>query len=205
MSIPCRTLARPALPFLRTATRTTAQPSSIFLARSVAVSATPRSVAVGRIASAALPRRWYSADSGEWKSYSFDEVTEQIKRNDEIAKGGKGQEVIFVDVREPHELQETGRIPGAINIPIDSAMKSFHISDEEFLNTFGYDRPPRDAHLLFYCKAGVRAKTALALAQHAGWKNVADYPGSWLDWDRNNGEREVQRGNSQWDRLTGKN
>lgn len=113
----------------------------------------------------------------------------------------------MVDVREPHELLDTGRIPGAINVPIDSAPQSFHVSEEDFYDAFGYDRPPQDAHLLFYCKAGVRAKTALALAQHAGWKNVSDYPGSWLDWARNNGEREVRndKNPSQWDRLTGKN
>ena len=94
------------------------------------------------------------------------------------------------DVREPHELVETGQIPGAINVPINSQIKSFHISDEEFHDLFGYDRPTKDAHLMFYCKAGVRARTAAQLAQSAGWTLVSDYPGIWLDWEAQGGEVE---------------
>lgn len=95
------------------------------------------------------------------------------------------------DVREPGELVQTGRIPGAINIPITSAVQSFHISEEDFSDMYGYERPPKDAHLMFYCKAGIRARSAAGLAQHAGWKNVGEYPGSWLDWEKNNGPLEV--------------
>jgi rhodanese-related sulfurtransferase len=59
----------------------------------------------------------------------------------------------------------------------------------------GFERPHKDAHLIFYCKAGVRAKTAAGLARHAGWTNIGDYPGSWLDWDARNGPVErVKRG-----------
>lgn len=56
---------------------------------------------------------------------------------------------------------------------------------------YGYARPPKDASLVFYCKAGVRAKAAAGLAQHAGWESVGEYPGSWLDWDKNKGPIEV--------------
>lgn len=94
-------------------------------------------------------------------------------------------------MREPHELLDTGKIPGAINIPITSAVQSFHISDEDFEDLYGYARPPKDAALLFYCKAGVRARAAAGLAQHAGWASVGEYPGSWLDWDMNKGPVEV--------------
>jgi rhodanese-related sulfurtransferase len=95
------------------------------------------------------------------------------------------------DVREPYELLDTGKIPGAINIPITSSVQSFHISDEDFEDLHGYARPPKDASLIFYCKAGVRAKAAAGLAQHAGWESVGEYPGSWLDWDANKGPVEV--------------
>ncbi|PNP52752.1 hypothetical protein THARTR1_06593 [Trichoderma harzianum] len=101
------------------------------------------------------------------------------------------EEVVIVDVREPHELLDTGKIPGAINIPITSAVQSFHISDEDFEDLYGYARPPKDAALLFYCKAGVRARAAAGLAQHAGWASVGEYPGSWLDWDLNKGPVEA--------------
>ncbi|KAF7560765.1 hypothetical protein G7046_g3389 [Stylonectria norvegica] len=96
----------------------------------------------------------------------------------------------LIDVREPYELYDTGKIPGAINIPITSAVQSFHLSEEDFEDMHGFERPPKDAELLFYCKAGVRARAAAGLAKHAGWAHVGDYPGSWLDWEANGGPVE---------------
>lgn len=94
------------------------------------------------------------------------------------------------DVREPGELKQTGRIPHAINIPITSAPDSFHISDEEFEDRFGYPRPDKDAEVVFYCKAGVRSRGAAAIARDAGWTRVGEYPGSWLDWSEKGGKVE---------------
>jgi rhodanese-related sulfurtransferase len=88
----------------------------------------------------------------------------------------------LLDVREPHELQESGRIPGALNIPVSSAPDSFHISADEFEDRYGYPRPPPDAEVVFYCRAGVRSRAAAGLARDAGWTKVGEYPGSWLDW-----------------------
>ena len=94
-------------------------------------------------------------------------------------------------MREPGELRATGKIPGAVNIPITSAVQSFHVSDADFEDMYGFPRPPRDATLLFYCKAGVRARSAAGLAQDAGWVSVAEYPGSWLDWEARGGPVEL--------------
>lgn len=99
--------------------------------------------------------------------------------------------VAISDVREPRELFQTGKIPGAINIPITSAVQSFHIPEEDFEEVYGFERPPKDAELLFYCKAGVRARAAAGLAKHAGWEHVGEYPGSWLDWEAQNGPVET--------------
>ncbi|KAL2120515.1 hypothetical protein VTJ04DRAFT_4542 [Mycothermus thermophilus] len=134
--------------------------------------------------------RYYSTDSptpaaqGESKIYSFDDVKKLASSK------GKGSDVILVDVREPHELASTGKIPGAINIPITSAADSFHISDAEFEDRFGRPRPPRDAEVVFYCKAGVRCKAAAGLARDAGWTKVGEYPGSWTEWVEKGGEVE---------------
>ena len=43
--------------------------------------------------------------------------------------------------------------------------------------------------MVFYCKAGVRCRTAAEFARQGGWENVSEYPGSWLDWEKNGGER----------------
>ncbi|TFA99207.1 Thiosulfate sulfurtransferase RDL2 [Trichoderma ghanense] len=135
--------------------------------------------------------RWYSGPESQVpgsRIWGFDEIKALVEKKDPKDK------VVIVDVREPHELLDTGKIPGAINIPITSAVQSFHISDEDFEDMYGYARPPKDANLLFYCKAGVRAKAAAGLAQHAGWESVGEYPGSWLDWEANKGPVEVVGG-----------
>ncbi|KAL6858482.1 Rhodanese-like protein [Trichoderma novae-zelandiae] len=135
--------------------------------------------------------RWYSGPESQVPNsriFGFDEVKALVENKDPEHK------VVIVDVREPHELLDTGKIPGAINIPITSAVQSFHISDDDFEDLHGYARPPKDAPLVFYCKAGVRARAAAGLAQHAGWATVGEYPGSWLDWDANKGPVEVVRG-----------
>ncbi|KAL6791392.1 Rhodanese-like domain-containing protein [Trichoderma sp. SZMC 28013] len=144
----------------------------------------PRCAAAG----VAGARRWYSGPDNQVPNsriWGFDEIKALVEGKD------PKEEVVIVDVREPHELLDTGKIPGAINIPITSAVQSFHISDEDFEDLYGYARPPKDAALLFYCKAGVRARAAAGLAQHAGWASVGEYPGSWLDWDLNKGPVEA--------------
>ncbi|KAL7915620.1 Rhodanese-like domain-containing protein [Trichoderma velutinum] len=138
--------------------------------------------------------RWYSGPDNQVPNsriWGFDEIKALVEAKD------PKEEVVIVDVREPHELLDTGKIPGAINIPITSAVQSFHISDEDFEDLYGYARPPKDAALLFYCKAGVRARAAAGLAQHAGWASVGEYPGSWLDWDMNKGPVEAVKPGSK--------
>ena len=98
---------------------------------------------------------------------------------------------LLPDTREPGELQQTGRIPGAVNIPITSSPDSFHIGEEEFEDRFGYPRPGKNDEVVFYCKAGVRSRGAAGLAKEAGWTKVGEYPGSWIDWAERGGD--VQR------------
>jgi rhodanese-related sulfurtransferase len=86
------------------------------------------------------------------------------------------------DTREPSELQDTGRIPTALNIPITSQPDSFFISEEEFEDRFGFERPPKDKEVVFYCRAGVRSRAAAQLARQGGWERTGEYSGSWLDW-----------------------
>lgn len=120
--------------------------------------------------------------------------------NDELEASGKSttadgrSKAIFVDVREPEEILQTGRIPSAVNIPVTSAIQSFHMAPDDFLDLYGFEKPAPSDHLIMYCKAGIRARTAAGLAQHAGYEKVSEYPGSWLDWAENKGEVEKREG-----------
>lgn len=93
-------------------------------------------------------------------------------------------------MREPGELQNSGKIPGALNIPITSQPDSFFLSPEDFEDRYGFEQPPKDAEVVFYCKAGVRSRAAAELARQGGWKTTGEYPGSWVDWHGKGGEVE---------------
>ncbi|OAA44406.1 Rhodanese domain protein [Metarhizium rileyi] len=179
-----RRLLTTAAPALRSTTR----PAPAAVYRHICESATSaharRTLRQRQTVPSGAVRRWYSTDGNAVpgsRIWSFDEIRQLVD------SPGK---TVIVDVREPLELQTTGKIPGAINIPVTSAVQGFHVADADFEDMYGFARPSRDTALLFYCKAGVRARSAAALAKQAGWQDVGEYPGSWLDWEARKGPVE---------------
>ncbi|KAI1800498.1 Rhodanese-like protein [Daldinia bambusicola] len=127
-----------------------------------------------------------AASGGQSKIWNFEQVQAAI------SSPGSSPKVTIIDVREPSELVATGRIPGALNVPVGSAPDSFHIPADEFADRYGFERPPSadGGEVVFYCKAGVRSRAAAQIAREAGWKNVGEYPGSWLEWVAKGGKIE---------------
>ncbi|KAI2473102.1 Rhodanese-like protein [Annulohypoxylon bovei var. microspora] len=136
---------------------------------------------------------WYSSSTYS-KIWNFEEINNAITPGTDSSPGPEPK-VTIIDTREPAELEKTGRIPGALNIPMMSSPDCFHIPAAEFRDRFGFDRPEPDpedgAQIVFYCKAGVRSRAAAEIARQAGWKNVGEYPGSWIDWVQKGGD--IQR------------
>ncbi|KAI1244128.1 hypothetical protein MGN70_013997 [Eutypa lata] len=135
--------------------------------------------------------RWSSdsAPAGS-KIWNFEEVQNLTSSSSSSSPTSKAK-VTIIDVREPGEVAQTGRIPGSLNVPMTSAPDSFHVSEDEFEDRFGFARPdPADGEVLFYCKAGVRSRAAAGIARDAGWTKVGEYPGSWLDWVGRGGKVE---------------
>jgi rhodanese-related sulfurtransferase len=54
----------------------------------------------------------------------------------------------------------------------------------------GFPKPLPQQKIIFYCRSGKRSATACELAGEAGYKNVRNYEGSWLDWTKK--EQEAQ-------------
>ena len=44
-------------------------------------------------------------------------------------------------MREPGELQQTGRVPGALSMPFNSNPDAFYLDRDTFLDRFGFERP----------------------------------------------------------------
>lgn len=113
---------------------------------------------------------------------------------------------LLIDVREPSELKATGTIPGSLNIPITSHPNAFHLPPESFRHLFGFEKPKANdsdaPELIFFCKAGVRGRAAAQLARNAGYLQVGDYAGSWIDWTTKGGPAEEFEGKGEiWERL----
>jgi rhodanese-related sulfurtransferase len=70
-------------------------------------------------------------------------------------------------------------------MPITTSPEGLFLPAEDFEERFGFPKPRHDAEVVFYCKAGVRSKGAASLAEQAGYKNVGEYRGSWINWTWN--------------------
>lgn len=103
---------------------------------------------------------------------------------------------IIVDVREPSELAELGKIPTSINIPIKSSPGALGLSEEEFENLFRTQKPALDKELVFYCRSGIRCTAAEQLAASLGYKHRGNYVGSFSDWVANKGTVEPVKAES---------
>ncbi|XP_070504493.1 rhodanese domain-containing protein CG4456-like isoform X1 [Chironomus tepperi] len=96
---------------------------------------------------------------------------------------------MLIDVREPKELEETGRIPTSINIPLKQVAEklSQDFSADNFKTLFNREKPTVDTEIIFHCKIGVRSQTATDLCYKLGYKNVKNYKGSWIEWAEKEG------------------
>ncbi|MCJ1351494.1 MAG: hypothetical protein MMC33_001478 [Icmadophila ericetorum] len=134
-------------------------------------------------------RRWKSQDTPETNSaypepklYTFEDI--------QSLSAQPSPRRILIDVRESTELQETGHIPTARSLPINSSPEGLFLPAEEFEEKFGFPKPKHDMELVFYCRSGVRSRTAARLAVQAGWERVGEYGGSWNEWMGRGGKVE---------------
>ncbi|KAJ6125246.1 hypothetical protein N7471_012563 [Penicillium samsonianum] len=142
--------------------------------------------------------RWNSDDAGPVKlrEWGFEDINAALPTSTPDSPTHKP--IILIDVREPAELKGTGVIPSAVCIPIASQGDALYLTPDEFETRFGFAKPDpaegegEPAQMVFYCKAGVRAKAAAQMAVQAGYDpaNIGVYMGSWLDWERHGGKVE---------------
>jgi 3-mercaptopyruvate sulfurtransferase SseA len=94
-----------------------------------------------------------------------------------------------VDVRENDEVA-LGSIPSAVSLPL-SVLKE-HLSPTYNAGTFqsehAFAKPLPEQKMIFFCRSGKRSATACQLASEAGYKNLRNYEGSWLDWTKKEAE-----------------
>lgn len=88
-------------------------------------------------------------------------------------------DVVFVDLRDPRELEREGRMPGAFHCP--RGMLEFWIDPES-----PYAKPifQHDRRFVFFCGGGWRSALAALAAQEMGLKPVAHMGGGFGAWKK---------------------
>jgi rhodanese-related sulfurtransferase len=88
-------------------------------------------------------------------------------------------DVVFVDLRDPRELEREGRMPGAFHCP--RGMLEFWIDPES-----PYAKPvfAQDKRFVFFCAGGWRSALAAQVAQEMGLKPVAHVSGGFGAWKK---------------------
>jgi len=98
----------------------------------------------------------------------------------EAARALHGQAgIVFVDLRDPRELELEGRMPGAFHCP--RGMLEFWIDPAS-----PYAKPifQQDARFVFFCAGGWRSALAAKTAQDMGLSPVAHVAGGFGAWKK---------------------
>jgi rhodanese-related sulfurtransferase len=104
-----------------------------------------------------------------------------------VALHGK-PDVLFVDLRDPRELDREGKIPGAF--ACTRGMLEFWIDPESPYAKPVFAEPKR---FIFFCAAGWRSALAAKTAQDMGLDNVAHIDGGFAAWKQAGGPVEAPK------------
>lgn len=101
---------------------------------------------------------------------------ETIDATAAIALHGR-DDVVFVDLRDPRELEREGTIPGAFHCP--RGMLEFWIDPESPYHKCIFSQ---DKRFIFFCAGGWRSALGAATAARMGLKPVAHLGGGFAAW-----------------------
>ncbi|MFN4274759.1 MAG: rhodanese-like domain-containing protein [Ferrovibrio sp.] len=87
--------------------------------------------------------------------------------------------VVFVDIRDPRELERDGMIPNALHAT--RGMLEFWIDPESpyHRKTFAEDK-----EFIFYCAGGLRSALATKTAKEMGLEKLAHIEGGFGEWKK---------------------
>jgi rhodanese-related sulfurtransferase len=95
-------------------------------------------------------------------------------------------DVVFVDIRDPRELERDGKIPGAFHAT--RGMLEFWIDQDSL-----YHKPifNQDKKYVFFCAGALRSALAAKTAKDMGLKPVAHIAGGFGAWKKAGGPVEA--------------
>ncbi|MEA2788752.1 MAG: hypothetical protein QOG73_1158 [Acetobacteraceae bacterium] len=118
-----------------------------------------------------------------YKQLLADANAEIVTITAESAIGLLGKpDVVFVDLRDPREMEREGRMPGAF--ACTRGMLEFWIDPESPYAKPIFAEPKR---FVFFCAGGWRSALATKAAQDMGLENVAHVEGGFGAWKKAGG------------------
>jgi rhodanese-related sulfurtransferase len=117
-----------------------------------------------------------AAAEREIETVPAEEAIKLLGRND----------VVFVDIRDPRELQREGKIPGAFHCP--RGMLEFWIDPQSPYHKAVF---ADDKKFIFFCAGAKRSALATETAQRMGLKPVAHLAGGFGGWKKAGGPIEM--------------
>lgn len=127
-----------------------------------------------------VKNQFSTMDAQPIKDIKFDSL------KDKVLNGN----VTLIDVREPNELKDDGKIPYSVNIPLGQIAEAFQLSKLEFHSKYGIEKPSESEGFVISCKSGRRATNAFNKLFPLGYTNIVVYSGSYQDWLKNGGPIE---------------
>ncbi|KAG7206571.1 hypothetical protein KM043_000257 [Ampulex compressa] len=122
----------------------------------------------------------------EAKVMSEGDTKDLCVRYEEILEAQKDHNILLIDVREQAEIDETGKLPGSIHVPMAEVAKSLiNLSKEDFECKYNRKKPEKDTKIILSCRSGKRSGMVQEEIQKLGYKNAYNYIGGWLDWEKN--------------------
>ena len=112
------------------------------------------------------------AANAKIRTLSLDEAKAQLGNPD----------VLFVDIRDPRELERDGAIPGAFHAP--RGMLEFWVDPESpyYKPVFGEDKT-----FVLFCAGGLRSALSTATLQDMGLPKVCHVAGGFGAWKKSGG------------------
>ncbi|XP_070538144.1 thiosulfate:glutathione sulfurtransferase-like isoform X1 [Ptychodera flava] len=123
-------------------------------------------------------QRWLSSESDEIATVDYEGLVALLQSGD----------IQLIDVREPDELVEFGKIDKSYNIPLGDVETALNLDPAQFREKYNFDMPKHsDTNIVFSCLAGVRSAKALGAAIGLGYYKARHYPGGWEEWSEKQG------------------
>ena len=101
-------------------------------------------------------------------------------------------DAVFIDLRDPRELEREGKIPGAFHCP--RGMLEFWVDPDS-----PYHKPvfASGKQLVFYCQSGWRSALSTKTVQDMGLANVSHIAGGFTAWKAEGGPVEEVKGKGE--------